>query len=261
MIRSLPLLHRIAGQRVVVVSEGAMGEAKQRLVERAGGIPCGEAEAHYASLAFIAVEDPRKAEAIARRLKAKGLLVNVADRPELCDFTTPSILDRDPVLIAIGTSGASAGLAKQLRLRIEQILPQSLGKLASRLEAARDAMRVRFPDGGERRQAIDAALAEGGMLDVLDESSARRFDQWLAGDQSRRATGTHEFTLASDDPEDLTLRQARLLGMADTVFHAPDIPAAVLDRSRADAVRRVLEAGHSPAVDEDELTVILRRDG
>ena len=91
---------------MVLIGEGEMGEAKQRLVERAGGIPCGEPEAHHASLAFVAIDDGRQAEAIAKRLRDKGLLVNVADRPDLCDFTTPSILDRDPVLIAIGTSGA-----------------------------------------------------------------------------------------------------------------------------------------------------------
>ena len=125
MIRSLPLLHRISGKRVVVIGEGDMGEAKTRLVERAGGIPCGETEAHHAKLAFVALEDPKAAETVAKRLSDRGLLVNVADRPELCDFTTPSILDRDPVLIAIGTSGASAGLAKQLRLRLERLCRDS----------------------------------------------------------------------------------------------------------------------------------------
>ncbi|HCC25978.1 MAG TPA: siroheme synthase, partial [Erythrobacter sp.] len=47
----------------------------------------------------------------------------------LCDFTLPSVLDRDPVLVAVSTGGASAGLAKHLRLRLEAILPQSLGAL------------------------------------------------------------------------------------------------------------------------------------
>ncbi len=44
-------------------------------------------------------------------------------------------------------------------------------------------------------------------------------------------------TLRSADPDDLTLRQARLLGQADRVFHRPDVPVAILDRARADAVR------------------------
>jgi uroporphyrin-III C-methyltransferase/precorrin-2 dehydrogenase/sirohydrochlorin ferrochelatase len=258
MIRSLPLLHRIAGKRVVVVGEGEMGEAKRRLVERAGGIVCSETEAHHAKLAFIALEDERAAEAAAKRLSDKGLLVNVADRPELCEFTTPSILDRDPVLIAVGTSGASAGLAKQLRLRLERLLPQSLGALAARLEQSRDAMRARFPDGAERRGALDAALAEGGMLDVFDPGSASRIERWLQDTAGPAAPQTITIALTSDDPDDLTLRQARLLGSVDLLLHDPEVPAAILDRARADALRRSLPwEGERP----DGLTVILRTHG
>lgn len=240
MIRSLPLLHRIAGRRVVVIGEGEMGEAKQRLVERAGGIPCGEPEAHHASLAFVAIDDGRQAEAIAKRLRDKGLLVNVADRPDLCDFTTPSILDRDPVLIAIGTSGASAGLAKQLRLRLEKLLPQSLGKLASKFESSREQIREKFPSAAERRQAIDGAFDESGPLDPLDADSINRVDDWLESGKSDAPATSITIQLTSDDPEDLTLRQARLLGTVDLVLHDPDVPKAILDRARADALRREL---------------------
>ena len=254
MIRSLPLLHRIHGKRVVVIGEDEMGEAKKRLVERAGGIPVSETEAHHAKLAFIALEDERAAEAAAKRLSDKGLLVNVADRPELCEFTTPSILDRDPVLIAIGTSGASAGLAKQLRLRLEKMLPQSLGALAAKLEASRDVMRTRFPSGAERRNALDAALTEGGMLDPFDPDAAGRVDQWLGDAPSPDAPRTIEIQLTSNDPEDLTLRQARILGTADLLLHDPAIPAAILDRARADALRRELPwNGEKP----EGLTVVL----
>ncbi len=255
MIRSLPLLHRIAGTRVVVIGEGEMGEAKSRLVERAGGIPCGEPEAHHAKLAFIALDDSKAAEAVATRLRNRGLLVNVADRPDLCDFTTPSIIDRDPVLIAIGTSGASAGLAKQLRLRLEKLLPQTLGKLAANLEVGRDAMRAKFPSGSDRRRGLDAALGEGGMLDPLDDAAAENFDIWLAGKEAAAPTGTVDIILTSDDPEDLTLRQCRLLGSADLLLFDPAVPPAILDRARADALRRPLpQEGALP----DGLTVTLR---
>ncbi len=258
MLRSLPLLHRIAGQHVVVLAEGTMGEAKARLVTRAGGIPCGEDKAHLAKLAFIALDDPHAAEAAAERLGALGLLVNVADRPELCEFTTPSILDRDPVLIAIGTSGASAGLAKQLRLRLERLLPADLGKLTQKFADARDRIRAAYPDGDDRRRAIDAALVQGGMLDPLNASSVDRFDDWLAGDAETAEGRTIAIDLISDDPEDLTLRQARWLGTADTIFHDSGIPSAILDRSRADALRRELPLPDHR--DEDAgLTLILRR--
>ena len=236
-IGSLPLFHRVRGRRVVVVAEGIMGEAKARLVERAGGIPCSEAEAHDAHLAFVALEDPGEAEKVATRLKRRGLLVNVADRPELCDFTTPSILDREPVLVAVSTSGASAGLAKHLRLRLESILPESLGALAAGLRDARDAMRTALPDGDERRRAVDAALGQGGMLDPFDPGSAARIGQWLSDPSQPGETGTHHIVLRSDDPEDLTLREARLLGTCDILVHDPHIAPAILNRARADAQR------------------------
>lgn len=253
-MHSLPLFHRIGGQRVVVVGTGDMAAAKARLVERAGGIPCPETEAHHARLAFVALEDERAAEAAALRLKRAGLLVNVADRPDLCDFTLPSVLDRDPVLVAVSTGGASAGLAKHLRLRLEALLPQSLGALATALAAARDTIRARYPDGDARRRAIDAALQDGGRLDPFETRDANAVDQWLAGRAEANPQEVLDFTLASDDPEDLTLRQARALGMADTVLHDPRLPEALLVRARADAVRQALPADPP----ENGLTVILR---
>lgn len=254
-MHSLPLFHRIAGERVVVVGSGAMAEAKARLVERAGGVACGETEAHHARLAFVALEDERAARTAALRLKRLGLLVNVADMPDLCDFTLPSLLEREPVLVAVSTGGASAGLAKHLRLRLEAIIPQSIGTLAARLGAAREALRRTWPDGDARRRALDIALGRGGPLDVLDEDAASRLDAFLEGTGAEGSGGVFEFELASDDPEDLTLRQARLLGMADTVLHDPAIAEPILVRARADAVRRVLP-GEAPG---QGLTVILRR--
>ncbi|MGY8973956.1 MAG: NAD(P)-dependent oxidoreductase [Sphingomonadales bacterium] len=254
-MHSLPLFHRIAGRRVVVVGDGDMAGAKARLVERAGGIPCAETEAHHAALAFVALDNPRAAEAAALRLKRAGLLVNVADRPELCDFTLPSLLDRDPVLVAVSTGGASAGLAKHLRLRLEAILPQSLGALASALSAARERIRGRYPDGDARRRAIDAALQEGGALDPFAPGSTDAVETWLDRKTAAEETRVLDFTLTSDDPEDLTIRQARALGQADTVLHDPAIAEAVLVRARADAVRQALPA-EPPA---SGLTVLLRR--
>ena len=250
-MHSLPLFHRIAGQPVIVLGEGAMAEAKMRLVERAGGVVVGE-DHPGARLAFIATETP---EAAAARLRARGVLVNVADRPELCDFTLPSVLERGPVLIAVSTGGASAGLAKALRLRLETLLPASLGALAEALQAARAAMRARWPDAPARRGAIDAALTEGGALDPMVEHGERAVERWLAADAGTISTNVAQITLRSDDPDDLTLRDARLLGTADVVRHAPDVPQAILIRARADAERRALDDERpTPG-----LTVLIRR--
>jgi uroporphyrin-III C-methyltransferase/precorrin-2 dehydrogenase/sirohydrochlorin ferrochelatase len=250
---SLPLFHRIAGRPVIVLGEGEAAEAKRRLVERAGGVPVGEDDSE-ARLAFVAHDDPAPAAA---RLRARGVLVNVVDRPELCDFTVPSILDRSPVLVAIGTGGASAGLAKALRLRLEALLPQTLGRLAAGLGAARDSLRRRWPDAGDRRRALDAALAEGAPLDPLREDSTDRLAAWRDGAAVEPGAGIVEIALRSADPDDLTLREARLLGSADVLAHEESVPAAILDRARADAVRLVLEPGGKPSA-QGGLIVVLR---
>lgn len=250
-MHSLPLFHRIAGQRVIVLGEGAMTQAKRRLVERAGGVVVGEDD-RSARLAFVVDDAP---EAAAARLRARGVLVNVADRPELCDFTLPSVLERGPVLIAVSTGGASAGLAKAVRLRLERFLPASLGTLAEALQAARGAMRARWPDAAARRGEIDAALAEGGALDPLVEHGDGAVERWLAADSAPSPPRVAEIALRSDDPDDLTLREARLLGTADVVRHAADVSPAILIRARADAERRAIgDVRPAPG-----LTVIVRR--
>ena len=254
-LNTLPLFHRVAGQRVVVVGNGDAADAKRRLVERAGGICCGEPEAHHARLAFVALDDARAAEATALRLRGKGLLVNVTDRPELCDFTVPSVLERGPVLVAVGTGGASAGLAKQLRLRLEAILPQTIGALAEALYRARGRLRERWPDAATRRAALDAALTSGGALDPFDGDASSRVEDWLGGADHSGAHQTVEIELRSDDPDDLTLREARLLGMADVVMHDPGVPEGVLVRARADAVRLPVGTEHPEGA---RLTIVLR---
>lgn len=254
-MRSLPLFHRVAGQPVIVLGEGPAAEAKRRLVERAGGEVVSEAEAGIASgarLAFVATDN---AEDDASRLRAAGLLVNVVDRPELCDFTTPSVLDRDPVLIAIGTGGASAGLAKHLRLRLEAIVPESLGLLARSLAAARGKLRQRWPDAADRRRALDAALGPGGTVDPLAEHDESAVEDWLSAANTDSEGRRIEFTLLSDDPGDLTLRQLQALGAADAILFDPAISPAILDRARADAERFALP--HEGQ--RSGLVVVLRR--
>lgn len=250
-MRSLPLFHRVTGQPVIVLGEGPAAEAKRRLVERAGAVVVGE-EDERARLAFVASDQP---EEDAQRLRARGMLVNVTDRPDLCDFTVPSVVDRDPVLVAVGTGGASAGLAKHLRLRLERLLPAGLGRLADALHAARSGLRARWPSPDERRRLLDQAFAEGGALDPFAWSGEQDVLQRLA-DVVPAHVGPIELTIASDDPDDLTLRQARLLGQADAVLFEAHIAPAVLDRARADAIR--LPLPHDGAVNA-RLVLVLRK--
>ncbi|AMK22177.1 MULTISPECIES: precorrin-2 dehydrogenase/sirohydrochlorin ferrochelatase family protein [unclassified Sphingobium] len=250
-MHSLPVFLRLHGRAVILTGEGEAADAKRRLLERAGARIVGEAE--DAALAIVSDGD----EVTVARLQARGILVNATDKPELCDFTLPAIVDREPVLIAIGTGGASAGLAKALRQRIEALLPARLGTLATALYDARAAIRARWPDAAARRRAIDAGLAVGGLIDPLSDKAADAVPDWLAGSADVGADRLETIRLLSADPDDLTLRAARLLGEADRVYHAPDVPAAILDRARADAVR--IEASTPPDRPGEGLSLWLER--
>ncbi|WP_374944178.1 NAD(P)-dependent oxidoreductase [Sphingomonas sp.] len=232
-LHSLPLFVRLAGRAVILLGDGEAADAKRRLLERAGAVVSGEGA--DAALAIVAVEDEATAHAAVARLKARGVLVNAVDRPALCDFTLPAIVDRAPVLVAIGTGGVSAGLAAALRQRLEAMLPASLGRLAEALDAARTALRERLPDAIERRRAIGAALAAGAALDPLGDYAGQEVVAPIAAGAA--PARTERLVLTSRDPDELTLRQARLLANADRVVHGADVPRAILDRARADAVR------------------------
>ena len=232
-MHSLPVFLRLAGKPVILIGSGEIADTKRRLLERAGAHIVGESG--NAALAIVAVETDAEAEASVARLHARGILVNAVDRPTLCDFTLPAIIDRDPVLVAIGTGGASAGLAKALRQRLEALLPSGLGGLAEALHAARAAIRTRFPDPAARRRAIDAALDPGGPLDVLGDGPALAVESWLSAPEAPRPAITVRIALRSDDPDALTLAEARWLGRADRVYHDVTVPAAILSRVRADA--------------------------
>lgn len=239
-MEQLPIFLNLTGRTVVLVGEGEAAEAKARLITRAGGRIVSAWEAG-AMLAFIALSDDEQARAAAADLRAHGLLVNVVDRPDLCDFTTPAIVDRAPVTIAVGTGGASAGLAKAVRQRVETLLPARLGALATALLSARGEMKARWPAAADRRRAIDAALAQGGALDPLDGDAADKVESWLASESAVQSARLETIRLSSADPDELTLRAARLLGEADHIFHPANVPVAVLDRARADAVRHVAD--------------------
>lgn len=242
-MHSLPIFVNLEGAPVILVGDGDAATPKRQLLERAGAKVLSlkatdEAAAlPLARLAIVAVDEAACAARWTARLRGAGLLVNAVDRPELCDFSIPAFVDRDPVLVAISTGGASASLAKALRERIEAWLPPSLGGLARAIRAARAKVSAKLPTARQRRLFWDQALAPGGPLDpTLDRADDAAARIAAALDATAMTPPEPEvIALASVDADDLTLRMLRLLQRADVLIVTPEVPASVLDRSRRDA--------------------------
>jgi uroporphyrin-III C-methyltransferase/precorrin-2 dehydrogenase/sirohydrochlorin ferrochelatase len=177
---------------------------------------------------------------IANLSEARGIPVNVVDDVEASRFIVPAIVDRDPVLVAISTGGASPVLARRLRERLEALIPARIGELASWLKALRGAARRKLRGVDARRRFFEAVVdgpAARRFIEGDDQGAQRIAQQLLATTAtSQRAAG--EVTLVGagpGDPELLTLKALRALQDADVILHDRLVPAAVLDLARRDA--------------------------
>ncbi|MDZ4375995.1 MAG: bifunctional precorrin-2 dehydrogenase/sirohydrochlorin ferrochelatase, partial [Phenylobacterium sp.] len=132
-----PAFFPLAGRTVAIAGEGEGADAKARLFDgapavvlRLTGAAALDPRSYVgATLAFVAADDERWAMAAADAARAAHVPVNVVDRPGLCDFTTPSVIDRGEVVAAIGTGGASPMLATMLRHDIEARVPEGTGRV------------------------------------------------------------------------------------------------------------------------------------
>ena len=111
-----------------------------------------------ALLALVATDDPEANRTAAAAARERGVLVNVADVPALCDFTVPATVHRGAVTIAISTGGASPALARHLRQRLEEAVGEEYGVLAELLASLRAEAQEVIP-AAERRAAWQRALA------------------------------------------------------------------------------------------------------
>ncbi|MBN9275101.1 MAG: uroporphyrinogen-III C-methyltransferase, partial [Mesorhizobium sp.] len=176
-LNAFPVFARVEGEAVAIVGNGEEALAKARLIDQSSAVlriiasdageellafiagsgathirqPYDASQLHGAVMVFAASGDEALDSRVATDARRLGIPVNAVDRPELCDFFTPALVNRAPVAIAIGTEGAGPVLAQMLRGRIDRMLPPSLGRLAA-LAASLRAAAERLPKGNRRRR-------------------------------------------------------------------------------------------------------------
>ena len=182
-------------------------------------------------------EEDTRVSAIARAL---GVPVNVPDRPELCSFALPAIVDRGEVTVAIGTSAAAPVLAQRLRAWLERELHPRLDALAKLAGEFRGLVAERVPSGPPRRKFWEAVF-EGAAAEAMlegDEAKARALIGTAIDEAEAAAPAKGRVLLVGagpGDPELLTMKAVRALKAADVILYDRLVGDAVLDHARREA--------------------------
>lgn len=273
------------GARVVIIGDGEPALAKLRLFLKTpadlvwfapDGAPAGPGalqggpdpierlpladDFKAARLVFIAVEDDHLATELAGLGRAAGAQVNVVDRPAFSDFHTPALIDRDEVVIAIATGGSAPILARDLRSRIEEVLPAGLTHVARLARELRDTVIASVPDFMARRRFWEKAF-RGPAAELAAAgrpAEARRELLRLLNVAAPEQGVVHIVGAGPGDPELLTLKALRVLQDADVIIHDRLVPEAILDRARRDAHRLYVGKSRSHhSVPQDQIEALM----
>lgn len=193
------------------------------------------------ALVFVATGCPGMDAALHDLAKSAGALVNVVDQPDLCEAITPSIVDRDPVVVAIGTEGTAPVLARQIKTRMEQMLEPRLGDLAGLVGRLRASAAARLQP--RQRRDLWRWVFSSSPRDTFVRGAERE-----AAEMIKSAIATATF----DDPQSaavslvgagpgcrdlITLRGVQRLQEADIIFYDRLVDPGLLELARRDAER------------------------
>jgi len=117
-------------------------------------------------LVFVATDDSAVNARVAADARERGLMINVADRPDLCDFIIPSIVRRGPFVLAISTGGACPAYAKRLRRELEERFDRSYGDYVALLGRVRREIRSRCKDP-KKAEALLGRLLDEDLLGLI----------------------------------------------------------------------------------------------
>jgi siroheme synthase-like protein len=134
-----------------------------------------------ALLAYASTDDPALVRMLVEDAAREHVLLNVVDVPEACDFLAPAVVARGELQIAIGTGGASPGLAARLRRDLEAHLGPEYAAYVAILGAVRDALA-----GEPARADVLERLLGSALLDLVRDGRRTDVDALLsrvAGDR------------------------------------------------------------------------------
>ena len=223
------------------------------------------------TVVYGASEDRTRDERLHDWSRATNVLCNIADWTEKCDFITPSIVDRSPIVIAISTGGAAPVIARILRARIESIVPQAFGQLASFTGGFRERIASAVSSGRGRRRFWERMI-DGPAGDLFLSGNTGRAEEQITRDLDRASSGEEQQTgevylvgAGPGDPDLLTFRALRLMQRCDVVLYDRLVGDDIMSLVRRDAKRvyvgKLPQEHTMQQEDISELMVRLAKDG
>ncbi|MBI3900263.1 MAG: uroporphyrinogen-III C-methyltransferase [Gammaproteobacteria bacterium] len=199
-----------------------------------------ESQLDGCTLVFAATDDGAVNRQVHAAALARRIPVNVVDRPDLCTFIMPSIVDRSPVVAAVSTSGSAPVLARLIRARLETLIPSGYGRLGKLVADFRQRVKQQIKHPAQRRRfwevVLDGPIAE----QVLSgrESAARaaleHALEHIDGDAKPQGA-VYLVGAGPGDPDLLTFRALRLMQQADVVVYDRLVSREVLNLVRREA--------------------------
>ena len=173
------------------------------------------------SIVIAATDDADVNANVQKEASQLGLLVNVVDQPELCSYITPAIIDRDPMIVAISSSGSAPILVRMLREQIERIMPAAYGKLADFSFKFRDHVKARVKGLSNRRQFWETTLrgniGENILAGRVTEAEQQLFTSLKSEVPPQQGSITFVHTMTGN-PDNMTLAIHKACQFADCCF-------------------------------------------
>ncbi|MFT5938421.1 MAG: uroporphyrin-III C-methyltransferase/precorrin-2 dehydrogenase/sirohydrochlorin ferrochelatase [Paraglaciecola sp.] len=213
-------------------------------------------------LVFVATDNSEVNKQIHGQAKARNILVNVVDNTPLCQFITPSIVDRSPIIIAISSGGVAPVLLRYLRQKLESLIPQNISLLGKFSERFRSQVKQRFNSVTKRRyfweDVLDGDIAEQ-VLHGNDTKAQQMMEQKLTLDEHDSGIGEVYLVGAGPgDPDLLTFRALRLMQKADVVVYDRLVSPQILELVRRDAEKIYVGKARSlHTIPQDEINQLL----
>jgi precorrin-2 dehydrogenase/sirohydrochlorin ferrochelatase len=158
-----------AGACVTVISPDLCDDLKEHHASGTISFIRGEYTADILQGSFVVVaatDDMDVNRRINADCRARNIIINVVDVPELCDFHVPAIIRKGDITVAIGTGGKSPALSRHLRLLLQDSIGAEYGELLDILGQWRDTVKEKVP-GQKRRHALWLKIIGSSVLDDL----------------------------------------------------------------------------------------------